>query len=603
MWRLEHIGILWFWLIIPATAFILYLLIQKRERKLNTFGNSKKIISLIQTESKWQSVVKKWIWSLAVILLVLALTNPQSGEEQESVTNKGSNVIIALDLSNSMLAKDIAPSRLERSKKFLQDLVRKLSGDRVAFIVFAGKAYVQMPFTTDYGTFEMQLNSVTTDMMPTQGTALREAIQMSSSLQGTENNPERILVLLSDGEDHDKGAVSQAKKAAENHLLIHTIGIGTSSGAPVPETLSDGEVRYKKDDAGNQVISKLNEKTLQEIATAGGGKYFNINNEKNALKEIQKSIKWSKSATGEEKVYTRYKNYFQYFLFPAIILLMLEIAGVHILTFRTNKNQMTSLLVLLSCSIFLSCNENDRVTAFQNYQKGNFPEATNLYKKIAEKDSSAENLFNLATSLYFQKLPDSATALYERVLKLQPEKSIIANTFFNKANIAIATKDYQTALDNLKKSLEFSPGNYRAQYNLSIVLSLMDNQDKSQEPRTKSQDENQDKNQEPRAKNQDQDKSQEPRDKKQDKNQNQDQNQDKDQDPRGKDQDSKGKNQEPRTKNQDKNQTQAPRPSKLSSQAVEQLFQALDQQEKNIQLRHIKKENERSGTIQVEKDW
>ena len=590
MWRLEHIEILWFWMVIPVTVLLIQILLKRREKKLRSFGNSEKIIALIQSESKWQSIVKRWLWSFAVILLIFALSNPQSGKEQESVTNKGSNVIIALDLSDSMLAKDIAPSRLERSKKFLQNLVRKLSGDRVAFVVFAGKAYVQMPFTTDYGTFEMQLNTVTTDMMPTQGTALREAIQMAESLQGTENNPEKILILLSDGEDHDKGAISQAKKSSDKHLLIHTIGVGTVTGAPILETLSTGEIRYKKDKSGNQVITKLNEKNLQNIASAGGGKYFNIANERQALKEIQKSIKWAKSATGDEKVYTRYKNYFQYFLFPAIILLMLEIAGVHILTFRGSEKKATTLLMLLFSLTIFSCSKNERQQAYLDYQKGDTESALKHYKKVVQKDSAVENLYNLATAFYNRKLLDSASVLYDKVLELQPDKNIISQTFFNKANIAYEKDDYQNALENLKKSLEFVPGNYRTQYNLSIVLSKLD--DENQESGDKSQ-ESGDKSQESGDKSQGSgDKNQESRDKSQESG-------DKNQEPRDENQESGDKNQE-----SGDNQGNTPQQSKLSPQAVEQLFQALDQQEKTIQLRNMNKENEKKGTIKkVEKDW
>lgn len=594
MWRLEHITALWWWLIIPVAVAAIYYLTQKRTKKLSTLGNPEKIRSLIQSESSEQILVKRTIWFAAITLLILAMANLQSGTEEESVTNKGSNVIIALDLSNSMLAKDIAPDRLERSKKFLTNLVSKFGGDRVAFIIFAGRAYIQMPFTTDYGAFEMHLKSVNTDVIPTQGTALGEAIAVAESMQTANDQQEKVLILLSDGEDHDSKAVSIAKQAASNKMVIHTIGVGTTKGAPIPEKSRAGGVSYKRDNSGNQILSKLNEDILKEIASAGGGKYFNIADDKKALKEIQRSIKWAAGSTGEEKVYTRYKNYFQWFLFPAILLLMLELAGVHILSFREKKKITPLLLLIFFMGFLVSCvSKDEKYKAYESYQKADFAGSLKAYREIMKKDSSAESSYNAATGFHALLNADSALALYDQALEKKPDTLTAARTLFNKGCIFFYQGDFKSAADAFKNSLRYQAGNYRAQYNLSLALSLLPPQD---------QDKDQDKNQENQDQNKDQDNKD---DQKEDSDQKKDQN--------GKDKDDK--KDQPEDKNEPKQddkkdtgkdnapQKQQPQQGKLSPQDVQRLFQALDQQEKAVQKRIMTQQSEQSGQPYIEKDW
>ncbi len=599
MWRLEHIAALWWWLIIPIAVMAIYSLTQKRTKKLSSLGNPEKIRSLIQSESPQQTLVKRSVWFAAITLLILAMANLQSGTEEESVTNKGSNVVIALDLSNSMLAKDIAPDRLERSKKFLTNLVSKFGGDRVAFIIFAGRAYIQMPFTTDYGAFEMHLRSVNTDVIPTQGTALGEAIAVAESMQTADDQQEKVLILLSDGEDHDSKAVSIAKQAASNKMIIHTIGAGTTKGAPIPEKSRAGGVSYKRDNSGNQILSRLNEDVLKEIASAGGGKYFNISDDKKALKEIQRSIKWAAGSTGEEKIYTRYKNYFQWFLFPAILLLMLELAGVHILSFRGKKRIVPLLLLVCFMGFLASCvSKDEKYKAYESYQKADFAGSLKTYQEIMTKDSSAESSYNAATGFHALLNADSALALYDQALQKQPDTLTAARTLFNKGCIFFYRGDFKSAADAFKNSLRYQQGNYRTQYNLSLTLALLPPQDQD-EKQNKDQDKNQEnkdeknqdqENKDDQKENSDQKKDQNGKDKDDQKDQPEDK-----EEPKQDDKKDTGKDNGP--------QKQQPQQGKLSPQDVQRLFQALDQQEKAVQKRIMTKQGEQSGQPYIEKDW
>ena len=605
MWRFEHISTLWWWLLIPVTILLIGYLRAQRDKRISGMGNPQKVRALISHLPAKQLFLKRTLWYIAILLIVMAMANLQTGQEEESVTNRGANVVIALDLSNSMLAQDVAPNRLERSKKFLTDLVSELGGDRVAFIVFAGKAYIQMPFTTDYGAFEMQLKAVSTDMMPTQGTAIGEAIGVAESLTTPQNSKQKIMILLSDGEDHDSKAIAAAKKASSRDMIIHTIGVGTSEGAPIPEKSSNGNLVYMRDKDGNQVVTKINEKELEEIASAGSGKYFNIQNERRALREIKRSIKWAKNNTGEQKTYARYKNYFQWFLFPAILILMIELAGVHLLTFREKKVK-TLILLLGMLPLWSSCKKSpnetirDEQDAFQAYQRSDFASALKIYKEVAKKDSSAKSNYNIAVSLSKLLKQDSAIIYYRKVLESQKDTQVIAQTYFNQGCLQYAKKDFKNASESFKNALRWHPDNFRAQYNLSLTLLHLPPQNQSQNQ--KNPDQNQKNNP-----NQDQNNKQNPDQKK-----NQDQDKKDKQDQKNKDKSQqqnpqKNDSQENKDKNDQKPQDQTPKNEQqngqLSPQDVKRLFQALDQQERAVQRKVLKQKGNRSGRSYIEKDW
>jgi len=598
MWRLEHISALWWWLVIPLALLALFWLTRKNMQRLNAIGNPERIKALIREGDESQIRVKRGVWIAAITLIILAMANLQSGTEEESVTNKGSNVVIALDLSNSMLAKDIAPDRLERSKKFLTSLVNKFSGDRVAFIVFAGRAYIQMPFTTDYGAFEMQLRSVHTDMIPTQGTALGEAIQLAASMQGSAAQQEKVLILLSDGEDHDSKAISMAKDAAANRTIVHTIGVGTNKGAPIPEHSKAGGIAYKKDLSGKQVLTRLNEDILKDIAAAGGGKYFNISDEKRALKEISRSIKWSAGSAGEERAFTRYKSYFQWFLFPAIFLLMLDLAGIHVLIRRKNISTASVILPLLFFSLLVSCQskpEKALQKAYTCIEKGDLEAGFAQYHQIAGSDSSALAQYNLGATYLLMNQQDSALVYFERALSSQPDTVVAMQSQYNKGYIQYQKKDYKAAAEAFKQALRLVPGNYRAQYNLCMALEHLPPQEN---PPQQDQDQQKD---------QDKEENQDQKDQDQQNNQGEPKN-DKDSKNQSGDQDKKDKNDQPKEPKQeqgkepDKGQS-SPQQGTMSAQDLQRLYQALDQQEKAVKKRIMTQQGDKTGKPYVEKDW
>jgi Mg-chelatase subunit ChlD len=590
MWRFEHMVGLWALLIVPVLAFAAVWLQQRKQQRLGSLAQPEKIKALLSNEDASAKMNRRLGWFSALVLLVLAMANLQLGKEEESVSSKGSNVVIALDLSNSMLARDVAPDRLERSKRMLSSLAGKFSGDRVALIVFAGRAYVQMPFTTDYGAFEMHLRSVNTEVMPTQGTALGEAISIAMAMPGAGGQKEKVLVLLSDGEDHDSQAIDMAKKAAGQDLIIHTIGVGTSKGGPIPVKTGAG-VAYKTDRSGQQIISQLNEDNLKAIASAGGGKYFNIDNEKQAIREIVKSIKWSSASLGEERIYRRYKNYFQWFLFPAIILLMLELAGLNFAAgisalFSKLKRRSAAhagILIMLSIAA-VSCQKPVNKQEYQAAQllaKGDIEAAKSLFSQMLQADSSARNLYQLGTVFMLSQQYDSMAMCYEAAIGLSPDSALLQKLYFNIGNVAYLKGDFAFAVEAFSEVLVIQPGNYRAQYNLCMALAHIkppDNEDQQQD-----QDQNEDQQNEG-----DDQKDQDKKDG------------DQKEDDADKDQ---GEQDQEDQKGDEKKEQEATSPGKMSQQDIQRLFDALNQQEKAVQRKVLEKSSDKAGQPYIEKDW
>ncbi len=276
MMRFEHPEYLYglLLLLLPLAAFIAYAV--WRERVFSLYGDRRLLEKLMPERSKYKVYIKFVLLTLGFASLVIAAANPQIGKKFETVKLKGADVFVALDVSSSMLAEDLKPSRIARAKQFVSRLVEQLKNDRVGLIVFAGHSYMQMPLTSDKAAAKLFLSSITTDMVPTQGTSLAEAIKMAQGSYTEEGSKFRALIILTDGEDHEGAALTAAEEAAKAGIVIHTIGLGDPKGAPIPVVTKNGRQDFKRDADGSIVLSKLNETILQQIAATAKGKYFRL---------------------------------------------------------------------------------------------------------------------------------------------------------------------------------------------------------------------------------------------------------------------------------------------------------------------------------------
>ncbi|MBN2236311.1 MAG: VWA domain-containing protein [Bacteroidales bacterium] len=324
MLRFENIDYLYGWLLIPLFFAFFWLMIIRRKRNLKFLGNIDLVNALMPERSNFKLWLKFSILSLAYFFLIIALANPQIGSKLEEVERKGVDLVIALDVSNSMLAEDIKPNRLERAKRAISQLIDKLEGDRIGIVVFAGKAYMQLPITSDYSAAKLFLSTIDTDVVPTQGTSIGQAIELSLTAF-KENKHEKAIVIITDGEDHDDDPVSAATNALEQTVRVYTIGIGLPEGAPIPEFKNGQQMGFKKDLSGKTVITKLDELTLQKVATAGGGIYVRANNTSAGLNQVFSEISKMEKQKYETKMFSDYEDRFQYFIALALFLLVLEI--------------------------------------------------------------------------------------------------------------------------------------------------------------------------------------------------------------------------------------------------------------------------------------
>ncbi|TSA28409.1 MAG: VWA domain-containing protein [Bacteroidetes bacterium] len=324
MFRFAHIDYIYLLALIPVFMALFIWLMVWRKRALQRFGELSVIGRLLPDMADSKLVLKFILMMAAWGLLVFVLMGPQTGSRLENVQRKGIDIIIALDVSNSMLTQDIKPNRIDRAKQAISRLIDKLEGDRIGVVVFAGHAYTQLPITTDYAAAKLFVSTINPGMVPTQGTAIAEAIDLAVQSFG-ESKKNKALVIISDGEDHEGNVLEQAELAASKGIIIYTIGMGLPEGGPIPIYNGDMLVGFKKDKEGNAIVSKLDETMLQRIATIGKGMYIRATNSETGLNRIFDDINAIQKAEIESKQFSDFENQFQYFLAIALILMILDL--------------------------------------------------------------------------------------------------------------------------------------------------------------------------------------------------------------------------------------------------------------------------------------
>jgi len=325
MYELEEKSYLYLLFIIPILVGIfLYIQFWKR-KKQREFGDIELLRKLSPDKSIFKPVLKFIIFLLALAALVFGLVNPKIGTKMETVKREGIDIVFALDVSKSMLAEDVAPSRLEKSKQIVSQIINQLGNDRIGIVAYAGSAFPVLPITTDYGVAKMFLQSMNTNMVSSQGTSLDEAIKLSSTYFDKGNKTSKLLILISDGEDHSEGAEDAASEANKNGMKIITIGVGTEKGGPIPIKRNGVVESFKRDGNNEVVITKLNQESLSTIAKATKGGYVNGNNTKEVIDYIKKALENIQKTEFEATQMADFQSQFQWFLGIAFFLLFLDI--------------------------------------------------------------------------------------------------------------------------------------------------------------------------------------------------------------------------------------------------------------------------------------
>ncbi len=321
MFRFEEPTYLWLLLVIPVLLLIRFIGWQRRKAKFRKLGDPKLITGLMPDISKYRPTVKFVLQLTALALLIMLLARPQMGTKTTHDKREGIETIIALDISNSMLAEDVAPSRLDKSKLLIENLVDKFTNDKIGLIVFAGESFVQLPVTSDYVSAKMFLQSISPSLIQTQGTDIGGAIDLATQSFTKDDKVGKAIIIITDGENHEGGAEDAAKAARKKGINVYMLGIGTTKGAPIP--MGDGS--YLKDNAGNTVMTALNETMCKEIAQAGKGSYIHVDNTSDAEKLLDNDLQKLQKGETDSVIYSEYSEQFQAFGILVLLVLIAEI--------------------------------------------------------------------------------------------------------------------------------------------------------------------------------------------------------------------------------------------------------------------------------------
>lgn len=570
MFRFEDPIYLYLLAVIPVLVIIRLLMVHQQKKRLRRFGDLELVRQLMPDVSRFRPAVKFYLLLAALALLIVLVARPQFGTKISHEKRTGIETIIAMDVSNSMLAEDVAPSRLDRSKMMVENLVDHFTNDKIGLIVFAGDAFIQLPITSDYVSAKMFLSSISPSMIATQGTDIAAAINMAVNSFTQQEGVGKAIIVITDGEDHEGRAIEAAKDAKSRGMRVYVLGVGSPNGAPIP--IGDGE--YLKDNTGQTVMTGLNEQMCRELAQAGGGAYIHVDNNSNAQQQLDTELDKLAKKEIESTIYSDYDEQFQAVGIIVLLLLILEICILEVknpllrrisLFKRTPKPVTVILLLMLSV---MAQAQTDRQLVRQGnkqYRLGNSAEAEVLYRKAVEKNPrNAQANYNLGNALMLQRKDSLSISQLEAAAKLETNPKRRAQAYHNMGVICQQHQMFGEAIEAYKESLRNNPTDHETRYNLELC--------KRQQKQQNQQDQNKDKK--------------ENKDNKDNKDKQQQEQQKQDEQKKKDDQKQQQKQQEP----------------KMSRENAEQMLNAAIQEEKQTQER-MKKAQQQAGKRVLQKNW
>lgn len=486
-----------YWLIaIPVIALIWILMARSQRQALKRFGDKELVRALMPDVSRWRPTAKGCILLTALALAIIMAARPQMGIRTKTEKRVGIETIIALDISNSMLAEDVTPSRLQRSKMMVENLIDNFTDDKVGLIVFAGESFVQLPITNDFVSAKMFLSNISPSMIETQGTDIRGAIDMATHSFTQQEEVGRAIIVITDGEDHEGGAIEAAQEAKERGMNVFVLGVGSTSGAPIP---MQGRRDYIKDNTGSVVMSALNEQMCKDIAMAGGGAYIHVTNNSSAQKllnaELDKLAK-SEMASG---TFSEPNEQFQIFAIIILVLLIVEICiferksmrfrNIRLFEGKKGRTMTAIALLMLSTTAFAQSDRQNIREGNREFRKGNYAESEVAYRKAVEKNKkNGVATFNLGTSLFLQRKDSAAVAALEQAAQLETNPYRKAQAYHNIGVACQSHKMYGEAIEAYKQALRLNPHDDTTRYNLALCKKQQqDQQDQQQDQQQQDQ--------------------------------------------------------------------------------------------------------------------
>ena len=488
MFRFADPTYLYLLAVIPVLAIIRFLTYRNQKKRLRKFGDPKLLRSLMPDVSRFRPAVKFWILQGALALLVVMLARPQFGTKISNEQRTGIETIIAMDISNSMLAEDITPSRLDRSKMMVENLVDHFTNDKIGLLVFAGDAFVQLPITSDYVSAKMFLSSIDPSMMATQGTDIARAIDMATHSFTQEEGIGKAIIVITDGEDHEGGALEAAEAAKKAGMRVYVLGVGSTQGAPIP---IPGTGDYMKDNTGNTVMSALNEDMCRQVAQAGGGAYIHVENNSAAQDQLDNELSKLAKKETTSTVYSEFDEQFQAVAILALLLLILEICIfdrrnplLKRLSLFGSKKKAAATVALLLVAITASAQTDRQYIREGNkqFRVGQYDKAEVSYRKAVEKNpKNPQAAYNLGNALMAQKKDSSAVQQFEQATRIETNPLRKAAAYHNMGVICQTHKMYGEAIEAYKNALRLNPNDDETRYNLVLCKKQKQKQDQNQQ--------------------------------------------------------------------------------------------------------------------------
>jgi len=580
MIRFAHPAYFHFLWAIPLLIALAVLEYRWRRKALSAWASDSMLDSVLPERSPVRQLIRRFLGIFAIALIILGITGPQVGTRIVEVTREGTDVVIALDVSKSMLAEDITPNRLLKARHEILQLLQMLRGDRVALVPFAGVAFVQVPLTLDYGAFGSVLNALEPGIIPHPGTALGEAITQARRAFRSESKAQKSLILITDGEDHEEGAIEQAKEAAKEDIVIFTVGMASQAGAPIPEKDAVGNITgYKSERGGGTVISRLNEKLLSDIAEATGGQFYRDNPSGDEFRRIYERLAGMDKQKFEQKQFTDYEDRFQWPLVMAFIILLIEelIAPVRV----RRRTLIGALILAMLFAVPSSYAETPRKSAskgIKHYEKEEYDKAlTEFLAGLEKAGDNPELKYDLGTALYrLQQFPEAADAFNKAA---QKNPKIAADAWYNLGNAMYEGQKYDDAVKAYKKALKLNHDDKDAKHNLELALRAKQMQMKQEPQQSQDGKDSTDSKQEQKKQQQQQNQ--------------QDQQQQQEQQQAQQAQADSSKNEQPKPKEGEEN--------KMSKEEAMQLLQALEGDEQDAQKEKLIRQF--GEPKKVQKDW
>ena len=489
MFRFEDTIYLYLLLVIPILGVVYLFGLYRSRKKLKKAGDIELLKELMPDVSVWRPVAKFSLLLSALALMIIMLARPQFGTKINNEKRTGIETIIAMDISNSMLAEDVVPSRLDRSKMMVENLVDNFNDDKIGLIVFAGDAFVQLPITSDYVSAKMFLESIDPSMMASQGTDAAAAINMAVNSFTHDEGVGKAIILITDGEDHEGGALEAATNAKEKGMRVYVLGVGSPKGAPIP---IPGTNDFMTDNSGKTVMSALNEEMCKQIASAGGGVYIHVDNNSNAQLQLNNELDKLAKKEMETTIYSEYDDQFQAVCIIVLLLLIIEVCILE----RKNpifrkfslfgkKAGKASMIIffLFTSSVSFAQTDRDYVReGNRHYRKGNFAEAEVSYRKAQEKNvNNPQASYNLANSMFAQRKDSAAIVQFEQAVKSETNPYRKAQSYHNIGVVCQGHKMFGEAIEAYKNALRLNPNDHATRYNLELCRRQLKNQNQNQQ--------------------------------------------------------------------------------------------------------------------------